>query len=226
MRTALSAAFGSFESRAYVDTGPVAEKAYAVAGGSRELREEHLRAQSAPRFLVLHRRPHHRPRPRRRMRPPRISAARAAPASTPAPPRPFPSPTSSMRAAASATSPSRSRTRSIRSFAARWAGTSSAATSARTSARGTASARSRAARPSSRGRETWRPSFEDLARLSPEEFQAALPEEPGQAVEAARAPSKPGRGHRQRGLRRAPVPARGTGERRRSDRPRARGLGP
>jgi epoxyqueuosine reductase len=33
LRAALGADFGSFESRAYVDTGPVAEKAYAVAGG-------------------------------------------------------------------------------------------------------------------------------------------------------------------------------------------------
>lgn len=33
LRTALGQAFGGFESRAYVDTGPVAEKAYAVAAG-------------------------------------------------------------------------------------------------------------------------------------------------------------------------------------------------
>ena len=33
LRSALGEAFGSFESRAYVDTGPVAEKAYAVAAG-------------------------------------------------------------------------------------------------------------------------------------------------------------------------------------------------
>ena len=33
LRAALLAAFGRFESRAYVDTGPVAEKAYAVAAG-------------------------------------------------------------------------------------------------------------------------------------------------------------------------------------------------
>ena len=33
LRAALGAAFGSYESRAYVDTGPVAEKAYAVAAG-------------------------------------------------------------------------------------------------------------------------------------------------------------------------------------------------
>ncbi len=33
LRTALGQAFGSFDSRAYVDTGPVAEKAYAVAAG-------------------------------------------------------------------------------------------------------------------------------------------------------------------------------------------------
>jgi len=33
LRTALGQAFGRFESRAYVDTGPVAEKAYAVAAG-------------------------------------------------------------------------------------------------------------------------------------------------------------------------------------------------
>ena len=33
LRTALGRAFGAFDSRAYVDTGPVAEKAYAVAAG-------------------------------------------------------------------------------------------------------------------------------------------------------------------------------------------------
>lgn len=33
LRAALGAEFGAFESRAYVDTGPVAEKAYAVAAG-------------------------------------------------------------------------------------------------------------------------------------------------------------------------------------------------
>ena len=33
LRTALGETFGSFDSRAYVDTGPVAEKAYAVAAG-------------------------------------------------------------------------------------------------------------------------------------------------------------------------------------------------
>ncbi len=33
LRSALGRAFGAFESRAYVDTGPVAEKAYAVAAG-------------------------------------------------------------------------------------------------------------------------------------------------------------------------------------------------
>ena len=66
LRERLRAEAGPFESRAYVDTGPIAEKAWAAAAGLGALGQEHLPAPPRARLLVLPRRDRDRPRPARR----------------------------------------------------------------------------------------------------------------------------------------------------------------
>ena len=55
-RRGCAAEAGPFESRAYVDTGPIVERAYAAAAGPRRLGQEHLPAAPRARLVVLPRR--------------------------------------------------------------------------------------------------------------------------------------------------------------------------
>ena len=77
---------GPFQSRAYVDTGPIVERAYAAAAGLGRLGQEHLPAPPRARLLVLPGRGRDRPRAARPTRRAPTCAGAARPASTPAPP--------------------------------------------------------------------------------------------------------------------------------------------
>ena len=147
--SAWRAELGPFQSRVYVDTGPIVERAYAARGRPRGLGQEHLPAPSRARVVVLPGRGRHRPRAGAATRRAPDMCGSCTACLDACPTGALARPLRARRDALHQLPDHRAaRARSRRSAARASAATSSAATSARTSAPGTAGGATRAARPS------------------------------------------------------------------------------